>query len=40
MGFWFGENQLAIEQNLRVISLGLIFFVAIIGFIYWIKKHK
>jgi membrane protein DedA with SNARE-associated domain len=39
LGYWFGENQLLIEKNLRVITL-IILFSLVIGVYYYWKKRK
>ena len=41
LGYFFGENQLLIEQNLRVITLAIIFILVIGIYFYmgWRKKR-
>ena len=40
LGYWFGENQLVIEQNLRVITLAIVFVSAIGVYVYWKRRRR
>jgi membrane protein DedA with SNARE-associated domain len=38
LGYLFGENQVLVENNLGVVTLGLISFCLVVVLIYLIKK--
>tara|TARA_Y100000310_G_scaffold343185_1_gene449691 strand:- start:2144 stop:2755 length:612 start_codon:yes stop_codon:yes gene_type:complete len=40
LGYWFGENQLLIEQNLRAITLAIIFVCVVGVYFYWKRRRK
>ena len=39
LGYWFGENQVAIQENLKLITIALIFLSGVLLIIHFYKKR-